>query len=97
MYQSRLFELDIGLFVDLAEFTYFYAVLAWPDQKIVLLWSAEQFYDQAMQELRKNREIQLNQQTIRCQVLADMIKIWSCLIFIKLYFTVGNLLSNIWH
>ena len=38
-----------------------------------------------MQELRKNREIQLNQQTIRCQVLADMIKIWSCLIFIKLY------------
>ena len=32
-----------------------------------------------MQELRKNREIQLN------QVLADMIKIWSCLIFIKLY------------
>ena len=38
-----------------------------------------------MQELRKNREIKLNQQTIRCQVLADMIKIWSCLIFIKLY------------
>ena len=38
-----------------------------------------------MQELRKNREIQLNQQTIRCQVLADMIKICSCLIFIKLY------------
>ena len=46
----------------------------------------EQFYDQAMQELRKNREIQPNQQTIRCQVLADMIKIWSCLIFIKLYY-----------
>ena len=40
-----------------------------------------------MQELRKNKEIQLNQQTIRCQVLADMIKIWSCLIFIKLYCT----------
>ena len=38
-----------------------------------------------MQELRKNREIQLNQQTIRCKVLADLIKIWSCLIFIKLY------------
>ena len=37
-----------------------------------------------MQELPKNREIQLNQQTIRCQVLADMIKIWSCFIFIKL-------------
>ena len=46
---------------------------------------AKQFFDQVMQELRKNREIQLNQQTIRCQVLADMIKIWSCLIFIKLY------------
>ena len=38
-----------------------------------------------MQELRKNKEIQLNQQTIRCQVLTDMINIWSCLIFIKLY------------
>ena len=31
---------------------------------------AKQFYDQAMQELRKNREIQRNQQTIQCQVLA---------------------------
>ena len=38
-----------------------------------------------MQELRKNREIQLNQQTIRCQVLAYLNKIWSCFIFIKLY------------
>ena len=63
-------KVDIELFVDLAEFPCFYVVLAWPDQKIVLLWSAEQFYDQAMQELSKNREIQLNQQTIRCQVLA---------------------------
>ena len=45
-----------------------------------------------MQELRKNREIQLNQQTIRCQVLADMIKIWSCLMFIKLYRKSTNLL-----
>jgi hypothetical protein len=31
------------------------------------------------------REIQLNQQTIRCQVLAWVKKIWSCLLFIKLY------------
>ena len=38
----------------------------------------------------KNREIQLNQQTIRCQVLADMIKIWSCLKFIKLYIRIKN-------
>ena len=73
------------MFVDLAEFPCFYAVLAWPDHKIVLQIKAKQFYDQVMQELLKNREIQLNQQTIRCQVLADMIKIWSCLIFIKLY------------
>ena len=59
-----------GLFVDLAEFPLFYAVLAWPDHKIVLLWYAEQFYDDIMQELVQNREIQLNQQTICCQVLA---------------------------
>ena len=38
-----------------------------------------------MQELRKNREIQLNQQTILYQVLAELNKIWNCLIFIKLY------------
>ena len=30
-------------------------------------------------------QIQLHQQTIRCQVLAWLNKIWSCLIFIKLY------------
>ena len=59
-------KLDIGLFVDLAEFPCFYAALAWPDHKIVLQIKAKQFYDQVMQELRKNREIQLNQQTIRC-------------------------------
>ena len=34
----------------------------------------------------KNREIQLNQQTIPCQVLAQLNKIWSCLIFITPYF-----------
>ena len=66
-YQSKL---DIGLFVDLAEFPFFYAVLAWPDHKIVMQIKAKQFFDQVMQELCKNREIQLNQQTIRCQVLA---------------------------
>ena len=38
-----------------------------------------------MQELCKNREIQLNQQTIRCQVSAYLNKIERCLIFIKLY------------
>ena len=63
-------KLDIGLFVDLAEFPCFYAVLAWPDHKIVLQIKSKQFFDQVMQELRKNREIQLNEQTIRCQVLA---------------------------
>ena len=30
-------KLNIGLFVDSAEFPCFYAVLAWPDYKIVLL------------------------------------------------------------
>ena len=44
--------------------------VAWPDHKIVLQLKAKQFYDQVMQELLKNREIQLNQQTIPCQVLA---------------------------
>ena len=53
-------KLDIVLFVDLGEFPCFYAGLAWPDHKIALLWSAEQFYDQVMQDLHKNKEIQLN-------------------------------------
>ena len=52
---------------------------------LFLLWSAEQSYDQVMHELRKNREIKLNQQTIQCQVLVWLNKIWSRLIFIKLY------------
>ena len=73
------------MFVDLAEFPCFYTVLAGPDHKIVLQIKAKQFYDQVMQELRKNREIQQNQQTIQCQVLAYLNKIWSRLIFIKLY------------
>ena len=42
------------MFVDLAEFPCFYTVLAWPDHKIVRQIKAKQFYDQVMQELRKN-------------------------------------------
>ena len=41
------------MFVDLAEFPCFYAVLAWPDHKIVLLIKTKQFYDNIMQELVK--------------------------------------------
>ena len=67
--------------------TWHQIVLAWSDHKIFLQIKTKQFYDQVMQELRKNREIQLNKQTIWWQVLADMIKIWICLIFIKLYIT----------
>ena len=62
-------KLDIGLFVDVAEFHCFVPVLAGCDHEIVLYWSAEQFYDHIMQDLVQNREIQLNQQAIRCQVL----------------------------
>ena len=51
-----------------------------------MFWSAEQFYDHIIKDLVQNREIQLNQQAIRCQVLAWLNKIWSCLIFIKLYY-----------
>ena len=39
------------------------------DNKIVLQIKAKQFYDHIMQELVKNREIQLNHQTIQSQVL----------------------------
>ena len=48
------------------------------DQNKTILWS-----DRA--RTWKFREIQVNQQTIRCQVLAWVQKIWSCLLFIKLY------------
>ena len=63
-------QLSQNLTSDCLLISVFLPVFAWCDHKIVLFWSAEQFYDQVMQELRKNREIQLNQQTIRCQVLA---------------------------
>ena len=85
-------KLDIRLFVDLAEFPCFYQFLNDViiklfcfDRHFVAFWSAEQFYDHFMQEPSKNWEIQLNQQTIWSQVLAELNKIWSCLIFIKLY------------
>ena len=40
------------------------------------------FMSNFIQELVKNGEIQLNQHTIRCQVLVELSNIWSCLIFI---------------
>ena len=52
-------KLYIGLFVDLAEFPCFYSFLAWADHNIVLFWSAEQFYDQHMQELVKTGKFSL--------------------------------------
>ena len=48
------------------------------DQNETILWSHHA-------KTGEFREIQLNQQTIRCQVLAWVQKIWSCLLFIKLY------------
>ena len=42
----------------------FFAVLAWPDQKIVLLWSAEQFYDHIMQKrLKTGKNTEINKQS----------------------------------
>ena len=38
----------MGLFVNLAEFTYYYQLL---HVVIIKLWSTEQFYDHIMQEL----------------------------------------------
>ena len=68
---TRQRKLDIGLFVNFCVFTYlFLPVFALCAHKIVLQIKAKQFFDQVMQELRKNREIQLNQQTIQCQVFA---------------------------
>ena len=37
----------------------------------------------------------LNQQTIRCQVLGSLNKLWSCLIFIKLYISYHRALTKI--
>ena len=57
-------KLDIGLFVDLAEFPCFYQFLHEVAHKIVQQIKTKQFYDHIMQELVQNRENQLNQQTI---------------------------------
>ena len=46
-------KLDIGLFVDLAEFPCFLPVLAWCDHNIVLQTKTKQCYDHIMQELVK--------------------------------------------
>ena len=77
-------KLDIGLFVDLAEFPCFYQFLHEVPHKIVEQIKTKQFYEQLHARTGKNREIQPNQQTLRCQVLASLNKFWSCLIFIKL-------------
>ena len=53
----------------------FLPVFARCAHKIVRQIKTKQFYDHIMQKL----EIQLNQQTIRCQVLAVVKKIWSCI------------------
>ena len=63
-------KLDIGLFVDLAEFPRFYQFLHEIAHKIVQQVKTKQFYART----GKNREIQLNQQTIQCQVLASLNK-----------------------
>ena len=81
-------KLDIGLFVDLAEFPCFYQFLHEVAHKIVQQIKTKQFYEQLHARTGKNREIQLNQQTIWCQVLDWLNKLWSCLIFIKLYYLV---------
>ena len=57
-------KLDIGLFVDLAEFPCFYQFLHEVAHKIVQQIKTKQFYEQLHARTGKNREIQLNQQTI---------------------------------
>ena len=51
------FKIDKGAFNNYVD--QILTNFAWPDHKIVLQIKAKQFYDQAIQELRKNREIQL--------------------------------------
>ena len=54
-------KLDIGLFVDLAEFPCFYQFLHEVAHKIVQQIKTKQFYEQLHARTGKNREIQLNQ------------------------------------
>ena len=63
-----------------------------PELSLKLFWTSEQnnFGFSSGKFGAKHR----NQQTITCQVLAESNKIWSCLIFIKLYkdnFLIGTL------
>ena len=57
-------KLGIGLFVDLAEFPRFYQFLHEIAHKTVQQVKTKQFYEQLHARTGKNREIQLNQQTI---------------------------------
>ena len=52
---------------------------AWCDHKIVLFWSAEQYYDHITQKWVKTQKSTNNQ----CQFLAWLKKIWNCVIFIS--------------
>ena len=72
-------KLDIGLFDDLPEFPCFYQFLY---DVIIKLFCFD--LQNNFTRTGKNREIQLDQPTIRCQVLGSLNKMWSCLIFIKL-------------
>ena len=57
-------KLDIGLFVDLAEFPFFHQFLHKVAHKIVQQIKTKQSYEQLHAKTGKNRVIQLNQQTI---------------------------------
>ena len=61
-----------------------------PELIIKLFWTS--FKNNFMISSGKFGEKHRNQQTITCQVLAELNKIWSCLIFIKLYPS-----TNPWH
>ena len=72
------------MFVDLAEFPCFY--LLWTKNCFVSI--SRTIFCSHQVNSGKNREIQLNQKTIIRQVLTWLKKIWSCILFIKLYTSI---------
>ena len=74
-------KLDMSLFAYFCILPHFSLNL--PELNLKLFWTSEEnnFRFSSGKFGAKHR----NQQTITCQVLAELNKIWSCLIFIKLY------------
>ena len=77
-------KLDMGLFSDFCVIYLFLPVFAWCAHKIVLLWSAEQFYEHIMQKpVKPGKYTEINKQSdvkfwLNCIKFGAVLYLLSC-------------------